>query len=84
MPTFAEGDRVFVYMPVARSGKAYKQSRPFHGPYRIVKLFENGAAVRPVDKPCGDPIRVAFTDFEFVLMRYLMNFGQQEKKGRDM
>ena len=60
MPTFVEGDRVFVYMPAARSGKAYKLSRPFHGPYRIVKLYESGADVQPVDNPRIDPIRVAF------------------------
>ena len=59
MPTFTEGGRVFVYMPAARSGKAYKLSRPFHGPYRITKMYENGADVRPVDKPKDKPIRVA-------------------------
>ena len=47
---------MFVYMPAARSGKAYKLSRPFHG---IVKMYENGADVRPVDKPNDKPIRVA-------------------------
>ena len=33
MLAFIIGDRVFVYMPAAKSGKAYKLSRPFHGPY---------------------------------------------------
>ena len=60
MPTFTEGCRVFVYMPAARSGKAYKLSRPFHGPYRIVKMHESGADVRPVDRPKEESIRVAF------------------------
>ena len=48
-----------MYMPAARSGKAYKLSRLFHGPYCIVKMHENGAEVRPIDKPNDEPIRVA-------------------------
>lgn len=28
--TFEPGDRVFMYMPAARSGKAYKLVRPYH------------------------------------------------------
>ena len=59
MPAFTAGCRVFVYMPAARSGKAYILSRPFHGPYRIVKMHENGAEVRPIDKPNDEPVRVA-------------------------
>ena len=58
MPAFAEGDRVFVFKPAAKSGKAYKFARPFHGPYRIVKLYDNGADVRPVDRSQEAPIRV--------------------------
>ena len=38
MPVFAEGDRVFVYKPSAKSCKAYKFARPFHGPYRIIAV----------------------------------------------
>lgn len=49
--TFQEGERVFMFMPAARSGKPYKLSRPFHGPYRIIRVVENGVEVRPVDKP---------------------------------
>jgi hypothetical protein len=59
MPTFVEGDRVFVFKPAAKSGKAYKFARPFHGPYRI-KLYDNGADVRPVDRPQEASIRVLF------------------------
>ena len=60
MPTFAEGDRVFVFKPAAKSGKAYKFARPFHGPYRIVKLYDNGVDVWPVDRPQEATIRVPF------------------------
>ena len=60
MPTFSVGDRVFVFMPAAKSGKAHKLARPYHGPFRILKLHDNGAEVRPVDKPRDPPIRVSF------------------------
>ena len=40
--------------------KAYKLSRPFHGPYRIVTLHDNGANVRPVDRLQDVTIRVPF------------------------
>ena len=60
MPVFAEGDRVFVYKPSAKSCKAYKFARPFHGPYRIIKLYDNGVDVRPVDRPQDSLIRVPF------------------------
>ena len=56
---FSPGDRVFVYMPSARSGPAWKLSRPFHGPYRVVNVKENGVEVRPVDRPQSDLIRVS-------------------------
>lgn len=32
------GDRVFVYHPAERWGKAYKFSSPFVGPYRVLTL----------------------------------------------
>ena len=60
MPTFSVGDRVFVYMPAARSGKAYKLSRPFHGPFRIIAMHDNGVEVRRVDRPQDATIRVPF------------------------
>ena len=60
MLTFLVGDRVFVYMPAAKSGKAYKLSRPFHGPYRIIILHDNGANDKPVDRPQDATIRVPF------------------------
>ena len=36
-----------------------KFARPFHGPYRIVKVDENTAKVRRVDQPEDEPILVA-------------------------
>ena len=36
--TFVESERVFVYMPAAKSGMAYKLARPFHGSYRVVHV----------------------------------------------
>ena len=59
-PRFNIGDRVLVYMPVAKATKAYKFARPFHGPYRIIEQSDTGVTVRPIDKPQTDPIRVAY------------------------
>ena len=53
------GDRVFLHVPAAKQGKAHKFARPFRGPYRVVELYENGADIRPVDRPRADVIRVA-------------------------
>ena len=56
--TFVEGERVFVYMSAAKSGTAYKLARPFHGPYRVVHVVNNGVEVRPVDQPHATPTHV--------------------------
>ena len=53
------GDRVYVYMPAERLGKAYKFARPFKGPYRILTMFDNGAEVKLIEKLQTHPIRVA-------------------------
>ena len=58
-PSFQVGDRVFLYEPAAKSSKAHKFARPYGGPYRIVCLYQNGAEIRPVDKPQRATIRVA-------------------------
>ena len=58
-PQFSMGDRVFVYMPVAKACKAYKFARPFYGSYRIMEQNELGVVVQPVDKPQSEPIRVS-------------------------
>ena len=59
-PRFKVGDRVFVYMPAAKATKAYKFARSLHGPYRIIEQSDTGLVVRPIDKPQGEPIRVAY------------------------
>ena len=53
------GDRVFVHMPGEVQGKAWKFSRPFHGPYRILELTPTNASVRLVDRPQDQPIFVS-------------------------
>ena len=53
------GDRVFVHMPGEVRGKAWKFSRPFHGPYRILELTASNASVRQVDRPQDTPIFVS-------------------------
>ena len=45
------GDRVFVYMPAEKTGKAYKFACLYKGPYRVLKLYDNGAQVKFVSKP---------------------------------
>ena len=57
--TFVEGKRMLVYIPATKSGTAYKLARPFHGPYHVVHVVENGVEVRPVDQPHVTPTRVA-------------------------
>ena len=47
--TFSLGDRVFVYMPVIRSGSAYKLMKPYKGPFRSIKTHPNGVEFRSVD-----------------------------------
>ena len=39
-PILQVGDRVFVYNPSKKQGKAYKLARPFMGPYWILKLYD--------------------------------------------
>ena len=47
-------------MPAEKSGQAYKFAKPFRGPYRVERTYENGADVRMLEKPGDKPIRVAF------------------------
>ena len=56
---FHSGDRVFVYMPGSKQGKAHKFARAFHGPYRIKEVVDTGVLVTPIDRPDCEPIRVA-------------------------
>ena len=55
---FHMGDRVYVYMPAEKRGKAYKFARPFRGPYCVTALYDNGVDVQLVDKPQFGTIRV--------------------------
>ena len=56
---FCVGDVVFVLMPALKTGPAYKLARPFKGPYRIAKLYPNGADLHSVEHPRAQSIRVA-------------------------
>ena len=58
-PTGGSSERVFLYVPSAKQGKAHKFARPFRGPYRIINLYDNGADIRPVDRPQQATTRVS-------------------------
>ena len=58
-PDFIEGERVFLLKPAEKTGERRKLARPFHGPYRVVRLDTNTAHIRRVDKPQDDTILVA-------------------------
>ena len=58
-PKISVGDRVMVYFPSERLGKAYKFSRPFRGPYQVNKVFPNGAEVTSLSGNKARTIRVA-------------------------
>ena len=58
-PKIQEGERVFLFKPAEKRGKARKFARPFHGPYRVVQIDSNTAMIRRVDKPGEEPILVA-------------------------
>ena len=50
---------MFVYIPTEKIGKAYKFACPYKGPYRVLKLFDNGVEVKLVSKSNSQSIRVA-------------------------
>ena len=56
---FAPGDRVFVHMPAAKSGQAWKLARPFHGPFRVTEVMDGGVEVAPVNRPQDKSFRVS-------------------------
>ena len=58
-PCVSEGDRVMLYVPAERSGKAYKFARPFRGPYRAVKVLPNGVELVLISKSKALSIRVS-------------------------
>ena len=53
------GDRVFIYTPSEKKGKAYKFACPFVGPYRVLEVYDNEAKLQHISKPNSQPIRVA-------------------------
>ena len=53
------GDCVFLFITSMKQGKAHKFARPFRGPYRVVILYENGAHIRPLDRPEQSTTRVS-------------------------
>ena len=60
-PTFRIGEQVFLYVPSAKSGPAYKFALPYKGPYRVLKICDGVADVRQVDNPNADVLRVAIS-----------------------
>lgn len=52
------GDRVMVYMPSEKQGKDWKLSRPFHGPYRVLKVTPTNVEVRLVNRETDESIFV--------------------------
>ena len=57
--TFRVGDRVFVFNPALKAGKAHKLALPFQGPYRVKTVHETGLDVYPIDRHESTSIRVA-------------------------
>ena len=53
------GDRVMVYMPSEKQGKARKVARPYYGPYRVISVTPTNVEVRLVDKPTEQSIFVS-------------------------
>ena len=58
-PKIFPGDRVFVYTPAEKLGKAYKFARPFKGPYRVKTVLDNGVELLRIGKPSSPLLRVA-------------------------
>lgn len=58
-PKVREGDRVFVYSPAEKITKAHKFSRPFKGPFRVKKVFDNGVELLKIGNPNSPSLRVA-------------------------
>ena len=48
---FREGERVFLYKPMEKTGEARKLARAFHGPYRVREMGDNTASIVWVDRP---------------------------------
>ena len=55
------GDRVMVFMPSKVQGKNRKLARPYHGPYRVLKVTPTNAEVALIDRPRNPSIFVSLT-----------------------
>ena len=51
-------------MPASRQGEAYKFSKPFEGPFRVVQLCDNGADLKSTDKSKSKVIRVVLNKMQ--------------------
>ena len=50
---------MFVYMPAAGEGEAYKLAKKFQGPFRILAIYGNGLELANINRPGSKHIRVA-------------------------
>jgi len=67
-PRIVEGDRVFLFDPAKKVGKAYKFARPFKGTYGIMKLFPNGVELSLISKPNSPTIGVVLHVAQEILL----------------
>ena len=58
-PTFRVGEQVFLYVPSAKSGPAYKFALPYKGPYRVLQVCDGVADVKQIDHPGADVLHGA-------------------------
>ena len=56
---FREGERVYLYKPMEKTGAARKLARAFHGPYRVREMGDNTASIVRVDRPEEGPMLVS-------------------------
>ena len=59
--TLKVGQRVMVHMPSELQGKTWKFARPYHGPFRIIKLTPTNAEVQLIDEPSSATIFVSLS-----------------------
>ena len=60
-PNFRIGERMFLFKPADKTRQAWKFSRPFHGPFRIVHLDSNTARIKRTDRLEEEAILIAVT-----------------------
>ena len=76
VPQFSVGDRVFVYMPAAKACKAYKFTRPFNGPNRIIEQSNSGVLVDQWIELTWNQSELRTIKFVNALKKFLISFGQ--------